>query len=114
MEQIYTIPVNEAFEKCASGNIDTNVSECRCPFCELYGKYEADEIDLILGAAMMEPDIRKKTNEKGFCRPHFDMMFRYGKKLPLALILESHLDEVRSKVTSGSLFGFRGAQRKKA
>ena len=111
MEQIYTIPVNEAFEKCASGNIDTNVSECRCPFCELYGKYEADEIDLILGAAMMEPDIRKKTNEKGFCRPHFDMMFRYGKKLPLALILESHLDEVRSKVTSGSLFASASAAR---
>ena len=96
MEQIYTIPVNEAFEKCAAAKEPT------CPFCELYNKYENDEIDLILGASMMEPDIRKKTNEKGFCRTHFDLMLAYSKRLPLALILESHLTEVRSKVSSGS------------
>ena len=99
-EKIYTIPVNEAFEK-----------QDGCPFCRLYRQLEKKEVDRILGAAMMEPDIRKKTNEKGFCRPHFDMMFRYGKKLPLALILESHLDEVRSKVTSGSLFASASAAR---
>ena len=96
MEQIYTIPVNEAFEACAAAE------EAACPFCALYNKYERDEIDLILGASMMEPDIRKKTNEKGFCRTHFDLMLAYSKRLPLALILESHLTEVRSKVRSGS------------
>jgi hypothetical protein len=96
MEQIYTIPVNEAFESCAASE------EAQCPFCALYNKYERDEIDLILGASMMEPDIRKKTNEKGFCRTHFDLMLAYSKRLPLALILESHLTEVRSKVRSGS------------
>ena len=88
MEQIYTIPVNEAFEACAAAGEPT------CPFCSLYNKYENDEIDLILGASMMEPDIRKKTNEAGFCRTHFDMMLAYSKRLPLALILESHLAEV--------------------
>lgn len=102
MEQIYTIPVNEIFEKCMSGDIKSGVSECRCPFCELYNKYESDEVDLILGASMMEPEIRKKTNEKGFCRSHFDLMLAYSKRLPLALILESHLDEVRAQVSSGS------------
>ena len=96
MEQIYTIPVNEAFEACAASE------EAKCPFCALYNKYEHEEIDLILGAAMMEPDIREKTNEQGFCRTHFDMMLAYSKRLPLALILESHLAEVRSKVRSGS------------
>ena len=96
MEQIYTIPVNEAFEDGAAS------SEPKCPFCTLFNKYENDEIDLILGASMMEPDIRKKTNEAGFCRPHFDMMLAYSKRLPLALILESHLNEVRAKVRSGS------------
>lgn len=111
MEQIYTIPVNEAFEKCAEGSITADVSSCRCPFCELYNKYEWNEVDLILGASMMEPDIRKKTNEKGFCPSHFDMMLKYGKRLPLALILESHLDEVRSKVTSGSILATLTASR---
>lgn len=96
MEQIYTIPVNEAFENCAAAE------EAACPFCALYNKFENDEIDLILGASMMEPDIRQKTNELGFCRTHFDLMLAYSKRLPLALILESHLAEVRSKVRSGS------------
>ena len=109
MEQIYTIPVNEVFEKCMAQSVRENVSDCRCPFCELYNKYEADEVDLILGASMMEPDIRQKTNEKGFCRDHFDMMLAYSKRLPLALILESHLDEVRAKVRSGSFFARKNA-----
>lgn len=109
MEQIYTIPVNETFEKCMKGSLRENVSECRCPFCELYNRYESDEVDLILGASMMEPDIRKKTNEKGFCRDHFDLMLAYSKRLPLALILESHLDEVRAKVRSGSFLADRKA-----
>lgn len=111
MEQIYTIPVNEVFEKCMAGDIKTNVSDCRCPFCELYNRYEADEVDLILGASMMEPDIRKKTNEKGFCRSHFDLMLAYSKRLPLALILESHLDEVRAKVRSGSFLARSNASK---
>lgn len=98
MEQIYTIPVNEAFEACAASE------QASCPFCALYNKYEHNEIDLILGASMMEPDVRQKTNEKGFCRTHFDMMLAYSKRLPLALILESHLTEIRSKVRSGSFF----------
>ncbi len=88
MEQIYTIPVNEAFEEC----IDVG----GCPFCSLSEKLEKDEIDLILGASMMEPDIRKKTNEMGFCGHHFKSLLAGNKKLPLALIMESHLAEVDS------------------
>ena len=90
MEQIYTIPVNEAFEKC--------IEEGGCPFCQLEDQLDANEIDLILGASMMEPDVRKKTNEMGFCRQHFKTMFSASKKLPLALILESHLKEVEDMV----------------
>lgn len=105
MEQIYTIPVNEAFEACAASE------EAKCPFCALYNKFENDEIDLILGASMMEPDIRKKTNAQGFCRPHFDMMLAYSKRLPLALILESHLKEIRGSLHSGS---FLASTRSKA
>ena len=57
MEQIYTIPVNEAFEASAADK------SCGCPFCSLYNKLENDELDLILGASMMEPDVRIKTNK---------------------------------------------------
>ena len=95
MEQIYTIPVNEAFEKCAM--------EGGCPFCVLEKQLEDNEIELILGASMMEPDVRRKTNEMGVCRNHFKIMFSAGKKLPLALILESHLKEVGDSLSKPGL-----------
>ncbi len=86
MEKIYTIPVNEAFDESGS-----------CPFCRMKKKLEENEVDLILGASMMEPDIRIKTNEKGFCGHHFEAMYRAQKRLPLALMLESHLDQIRKE-----------------
>lgn len=80
-EQIYTIPVSEAFE----------TRNGKCPLCLLRGKWEQNELDLILGASMMEPDIRIQTNEKGFCNNHLHKMYEKGNRLPLALTLESHL-----------------------
>ena len=56
-EKIYTIPVNEAFDK-----------KCGCPFCTLFSELEQTELESILGAAMMEPDTRIETNKKGFCK----------------------------------------------
>ena len=97
MEQIYTIPVNEAFEKSAADKT------CGCAFCTLYNKLENDELELILGASMMEPDVRIKTNEKGFCRIHYDMMFTRKNRLGMALTLESHLDELKKELRDGGL-----------
>ena len=107
MEQIYTIPVNEAFEAARDDH------SLGCPFCSLAEKLEANEIDLILGASMMEPDVRIKTNEQGFCRHHYDMMFGYKNRLGLALMLESHLDEQRKKF-SGGMFSKAGDSEIKA
>lgn len=98
MEQIYTIPVNEAFEASAA---DPTLG---CPFCRLYNKLEQDELSLILGASMMEPDVRLKTNELGFCREHFAMMLRRPKRLPLALLLESHLADQRKNLGANAAF----------
>ena len=102
MEQIYTIPVSEAFEKSAA---DKN---CGCPFCTLYNKLECDELALILGASMMEPDVRIKTNEKGFCRTHYDMMFVRKNRLGMALTLESQLDALTRELKDGGLSGGSG------
>ncbi len=95
MEQIYTIPVNEAFEASAAD------PSCGCPFCALYNKLENDELELILGASMMEPDVRIKTNERGFCRTHYDMMFVRKNRLGMALTLESHLSELSEEIRDG-------------
>lgn len=99
MEQIYTIPVNEAFE--ASAAADGENGGHICPFCRLYAKLEADECDLILGASMMEPDTRIRTNAEGFCKEHLDRLFTMGKRLPLALMLESHLDHICEMMRPG-------------
>ena len=95
MEQIYTIPVNEAFDASAEN------ASCGCPMCALYRKLEENELDLILGASMMEPDVRIKTNRKGFCRTHYDMMFVRKNRLGMALTLESHLKELKDDLAKG-------------
>lgn len=97
METIYTIPVNEAFEASAAD------SSCGCPFCTLYNKLEDDELELILGASMMEPDVRIQTNKEGFCRTHYDMMFTKKNRLGMALTLESHLHELADDIKDKAL-----------
>lgn len=86
-EKIYTIPVNEAYD-----------TDCECPLCELEKKLEKEAVEYALGPAMMEPDFRTESNEKGYCRNHFKMMFHSPNKLPLALVLDTHLNEVRRKL----------------
>ena len=82
-EQIYTIPINEAFEQ-----------QDGCPLCRMKQKLERESLEYVMGAAMMDPDVRIRTNRLGFCRDHFDRMLAMKNRLSLALILESHLDEV--------------------
>lgn len=95
VEKIYTIPINEAFDAAP-------IQEpAECPFCRLHDMLEKNELDIILGASMMEPDIRIQTNKKGFCKHHFDKMFEKGNRLGLGLILESHLAEIEKTVFSG-------------
>jgi hypothetical protein len=106
MEQIYTIPVNEAFDASAA---DRSLG---CPVCALYNMLEDNELDLILGASMMEPDVRIRTNREGFCRTHYDMMFTRKNRLGMALTLQSHLNELRGETAAaaGTLFGDQGAK----
>ncbi len=91
-ERIYTIPTNEAF--------DAGLTEgaCTCPFCTLYTRFEQNELELILGASMMEPDVRIQTNRQGFCKRHFKKMLTMKNRLGLTLMLESHLDELRREM----------------
>ncbi len=98
--QIFSIPVLEAYEACESDPAGTG-----CPYCKLYRSMQSNELDIILGASMMEPDIRIATNEQGFCNKHYGMMLTRRRMLGMGLILESHLAEVKKKVTAKSLLG---------
>lgn len=84
-EKIYTIPINEALDE-----------ECSCPFCFLQKKLETEAIEYTLGPAMMEPDFRIITNEKGFCNTHIKKLIEKRNALSLALILDTHLGELNS------------------
>jgi hypothetical protein len=97
LEQIFTIPVNEEFDACRDDG------SLGCPFCRLYRRLQRDELDIILGASMMEPDIRIKTNELGFCNKHYGFMLSRKRMLGMGLILESHLAEVKAKISKRAL-----------
>lgn len=82
-ENICTIPINDLF-----------LPKDGCPFCKMEEMLEKQYVDFVLGDAMMEPSVRIETNKKGFCYQHFAMMYQKGMRLPNALILESHLQEI--------------------
>jgi len=86
-EKIYTIPVNEAFDK-----------KDGCPICALYKMLEKNELELILGASMMERDVRARTDEQGFCQKHLETMLTMPNKLPLALIFDTHLGSIEKRL----------------
>ena len=86
-EDICSVPVSEVFD----------ISD-GCPMCRMRNIIEQRLLDYILGAAMMEPDVRIMTNKEGFCHRHFRMMASRHSRLPLALIIESHLAEVKKDV----------------
>ena len=87
-EKIYTIPVTDAFNE-----------DCECVICVLEKKLEDEYVDYVLGPSLMEPDGRIETNENGFCRSHFEMLYnKQVNRLGLGLILDTHLVEQNSRL----------------
>ena len=86
-ENICTIPINDLF-KPKDG----------CPICRMEEMLEETYVEYAVGDSMMEPNTRIRTNQKGFCHRHFSKMFYVGQKLPNALILETHLQEIIDNV----------------
>ena len=72
-ESLLTIPVNEILEP-----------KCGCPICRMRDMLEQRTVEYIMGAAMMEPDYRIISNEKGYCNRHYSMMLPKKEKLSLA------------------------------
>ncbi len=91
-EDICTIPISEAFEENDG-----------CPVCRMYKTVEDRIVEYIMGAAMMEPDIRIETNRLGFCEKHLRAMMKRRGRLQLALMLETHTDELHKELFKGVL-----------
>ncbi len=93
-ENICSIPINDVF-----------MPKDGCPMCRMREMLENRKAEYITGSAMMEPMIRVRTNEEGFCSRHFDMMVKQGKRLSVALILESHLQKINEEMIFSSPTG---------
>ena len=86
-EDICTIPISEAFEETEG-----------CPVCRMRRTVETRIVEYIMGAAMMEPDIREETNRMGFCERHLLKMCKSRGRLQLALMLSTHTKELHGDV----------------
>ncbi len=84
---IDTIPIWDAAKK-----------DGECLLCALERRTELGEADRYLGASVMEPDVRIRVNERGFCRKHHGMLFTMSNRLGHALMLESHMIENRERL----------------
>lgn len=89
-ESILTIPINEVFEPREG-----------CPICAMRNTVEQHISEYIMGAAMMEPDVRIETNKLGFCGEHYNMLLKQNNRLSLALMLNTHLAERRAAMFDG-------------
>ncbi len=82
-EQLFTIPVNDAFDE-----------GCECPLCSIYKKLEEDAIEFTMGPSYMEDDNREVTDKLGFCKRHMRMMYANKNRLGLALMMDTHMKKV--------------------
>ena len=63
---------------------------------------------------MMEPDVRMETNKLGFCKTHFEQMRACKNRLSLALMLQSHLQDMQKHIfTRKKMFEGKTAKQKK-
>ncbi len=77
---------------------DAAKQDGECLLCTLERKTELGEAERYLGASVMEPDVRIRVNDKGFCRNHHAMLFTMSNRLGHALMLESHTIEIRRRM----------------
>ncbi|MBQ0083620.1 MAG: hypothetical protein KBS52_02490 [Clostridiales bacterium] len=102
-DDICTIPVSEVFEENDG-----------CPICRMKKTVEEHIVSYIMGAAMMEPDVRIETNKEGFCANHYSLMLAHRGRLALALMLESHLSEVEKEIFAGKFMNTPAKKAQKA
>lgn len=81
-EQLYTIPVNDAF-----------ASDCECPLCAMRRELERNAIEYTMGPSYMEDDNRAMTDKLGFCSKHIMDLYHEKNRLGLALMLNTHMDK---------------------
>lgn len=102
-ESLLTIPISEIFEPRDG-----------CPICRMRDMLESRTVEYIMGAAMMEPDVRIETNRLGFCGTHLRQMMKQKNRLSLALMLQTHVESVHTELfTRKKLFEPKTAKKQR-
>lgn len=86
-EQLYTIPVNDAFD-----------ANCECSLCAMYQTLEEDAISYTMGSSYMEDDVRAQTDQLGFCSTHLKLMYENQNRLGFAHILNTHVNNINKEI----------------
>ncbi len=92
------------------------VKQDSCPFCRLRDMIEQQTVERYLGGAVMEPDIRIRTNATGFCRNHHRLLMAQKDYHGYALMMQTRLKTVAAQLApavkglaGASLFGAKNA-----
>ncbi len=68
-----------------------------CPLCLLRRQTELRDTDRFLGGSVMEPDVRVRVNDLGFCQRHHVLLYAQQNRLGHALMTHTHMRETREK-----------------
>lgn len=93
-EQLYTIPVNDAF-----------AVDCECPICIMYKELEKNAVEFTMGPSYMEDDVREVTDKTGFCTEHTKKLLKQENKLGISLILHTHMVKTNNDIKKLSTGG---------
>ncbi len=99
-QDITTIPITEVLEHSQD-----------CFVCRLRRMLEERAVEFASGPAMMEPDVRIKMNNLGFCAYHFSKMEDKCGRLPLGLILKSRLEHLSGLMLDPEKMNVRKAEK---
>ena len=86
-EKLYTIPVNEAFQKASE-----------CPICVMRAELEKNALEYTIGSSYMEDDVRAETDRLGFCKDHMQKLWEQNNRLGLALMTKTHMEKTIQEV----------------
>ena len=93
-EQLYTIPVNDAF-----------AVDCECTICIMYKELEKNAVEFTMGPSYMEDDVREVTDKTGFCTEHTKKLLKQENKLGISLILHTHMVKTNNDIKKLSTGG---------
>ena len=69
-----------------------------CPLCFLVERAERVYVGSFRGNRVMEPSVRTRTNETGFCPAHARSLYAGEGKLGLALVMHTHLQHAAPRL----------------